>query len=109
MSDSVSTSARWLGRVAAIAMIVAIAQPALAANAHSRKLDRALARIIDNGGQTTRVIVRVRPGQDALIKEALRRSKATLRYEHASISALTVDIDASQLDALAGLDGVESV
>jgi hypothetical protein len=60
-------------------------------------------------GQQTRVIVRIRPGQEGAVADALRRSNGSLRYRHASISALTADIDAGDLDSLAGLDGVESV
>jgi serine protease AprX len=109
MSVFVSVSPNRFLSIAAIALLLGFAHPAAADKPHSRKLDRALARVADQGGDTTRVIIRMRPGHEDAVKEALRGFKFNLKFNHPGISALTGDLRVDALDALAELDDVESV
>jgi hypothetical protein len=105
MSVLVSKSVRvWV--LAAIAITVASGHPA-AQNRSSEKLDSALAGIAGTSGQRTRVIVRLRQGAGTAVKDVLSRTQSDIKYEHASISALTADVRADTLEAIAALDDVE--
>jgi serine protease AprX len=91
-----------------IAIAVASGHPS-AQKRSSKKLDSALAGIAGTSDRT-RAIIRLRDGaSDASLKEALRRTQSDIKYVHESISALTADVRADTLEAIADLDDVESV
>ena len=94
--------------LAAVAITVASGHPS-AQNRYSNKLDSALAGIAGTSGQRTRVIVRLRQGAGATVKDVLRRTQSEIRYDHESISALTADLRADNLQAIADLGDVESM
>src|SRR5262245_30434758 len=107
MSVLVSRSIRvWV--LAAVAITVASGHPS-AQNRFSNKLDSALAGIAGTSGQRTRVIVRLRQGAGSTVRDVLRRTQSEIRYDHESISALTADLRADNLQAIADLGDVESM
>ena len=88
---------------------MSVAQPAAAEKGHSPKLDKALAKVADQSGDTTRVIIRVREGQLKEVIAALRKLNVRVKHYHRLISALTADVPTDALDALADLDAIESI
>ena len=93
----------------AIAVAVASGHPSAAKQSPSHKLDAALAGLAGKEGHRTRVIIRLRQGDDASVREVLRRTQSDIKYEHESISALSVDLPTDSLETLANLDEVESL
>jgi serine protease AprX len=108
MSVLVSKSVRvWV--LAAVTIAIASGHVSAAKRPFSRKLDSALAGVAGKGGHRTRVIVRLREGRSTSVRDALRRAKSDIKYDHASISSVTADLRADSLEAIADLDDVESV
>src|SRR5688572_655602 len=106
MSVLVSKSVRvWV--LAAIA--IASGHLSAAKRPFSHKLDSALAGVAGTGDRHTRVIVRLREGSGTSLQEVLRRSNANIKWNHDSISAVTVDLSADIIEVIAELDDVESV
>ena len=72
MSVLVSKSLRvWM--LVAIAVAVASGHPSAAKQSPLHKLDAALAGLAGKEGHRTRVIIRLRQGDDASVREVLRR------------------------------------
>jgi serine protease AprX len=73
------------------------------------KLDYNLRAAVDAGEQAHRVIIRVRPGQLGALQRSLEAHGDEVIADHQSIDALTARVRTSDLDELAGQDGVLSV
>src|SRR5580765_908556 len=58
-------------------------------DSHHPKVDRALRRLVDGGGQRTQqVIITVNPGCRAAVRDAIVRHGDTVRFEHGFIDAV---------------------
>jgi serine protease AprX len=103
--------------VIAIAIVLAMAttgevhgQGAGARLASARhKLDHNLRQAVDGGEREHRVIIRVRPGQRGALQQSLEARGDEVIADHESIEALTARVRTSDLDDIAGRDGVISV
>jgi hypothetical protein len=93
------------------AITIAIASGHVSAHRHpvSRKFDAALAALASKGGDRTRVIVRLRERSGTSVRELLRRTTSKVKYDHDSISALSTQLGAEDLESIADLDEVRSV
>src|SRR4051812_15066262 len=101
-------SLRWWVS-ASIATLMAIA-PAAAGPRASAPVDMSVREATKHGAKTVRVIVRVAPSNRLALKTAWSKGAGRkLRREHGLISALTLDIPANAVDALAQAPGVLSV
>lgn len=90
------------------AALLLLGAPVIAAGqASDAKLDRALRSVKGTGKQ--RVIVRMKPGGRAAVREALKKHGDAVKAEHPSIEALTAEVHADDLQALAARGDVESV
>jgi serine protease AprX len=83
-----------------------VATPVLAQGSQG-KLDLALRN--DTGDGVRRVIIRTRPGTRALIRRALSAHGDRVQAEHPSIDAITADVHAEDLLALAADSSIESI
>ena len=68
-----------------------------------------LAKNANGGGDMIRLIVRTRPGDRAVLKEAFRRHGKKFNREHHLISALALEVPARDVDAMAQTPGVLSI
>ena len=74
------------------------------------KMDRALAQVIeDPSGEPISVIIRMKPGRRASVRDSLRARGDTIGQEFRSINALFALVKPSELAALAEDDSVESI
>ncbi|MGH9310093.1 MAG: S8 family serine peptidase [Vicinamibacterales bacterium] len=87
-------------RVLSTALCVIGIGSSAAAQSGSSKLDKFL-RAAQQRGSVQRVIIQARPGSRASLKQALRQHGDIIRAEHAGLDALTVDLHAEDLAALA--------
>ena len=75
-----------------------------------QKLDTNLRAALDGGTRKSqRVIIRVRGGEGAAVRLALKAHGHPIVAEHESLGALTAVVHPEDLDALVGRDGVVSV
>src|SRR5262245_58247797 len=91
-------------------MAISLAIPALADAQSHNKIDRALLDALAQGGSSAQpVIVTLRRGARAELRDALRRHGDRIKYEHDLIDALSVDLTAENISELAGLPDVTSI
>jgi serine protease AprX len=77
---------------------------------HTERLDATLRAVVADGApEPQRVIIRVRPGSRAVIKQSLTGHGDQILGEHASIDALTAVIHGDDLATLADSDAVLSI
>ena len=96
-----------LVRLLTAALLLLGAPVVAAGQASDAKLDRALRSV--KGGGKQRVIVRMKAGGRAAVREALKKHGDAVKAEHPSIEALTAEVHAEDLQALAARGDVESV
>src|SRR5437773_6207954 len=90
--------------------VTALALPATAAaKPHKAHVDQAVSRAIAHGDGRQRVIVRTRHGARVVLREHLALRGKHVRTEHPGIDALTVTVDASEINTLALDPSVESI
>ncbi|MEI6669096.1 MAG: S8 family peptidase, partial [Acidobacteriota bacterium] len=73
------------------------------------KTDRAVEDAVTTGAARTRVIVRVKPGLRHAWAESLRSSGVRVRAEHDVVDSVSLDLSASEIDAVARAPWIESV
>src|SRR5215216_3982809 len=88
---------------AVLCMLAALAPPAFAQRQREPKLDRYLQNA--HGGSKERVIVRLKPGTSV---EGVSKGRKVFA-KHASIDAVTLEVRADELAALARNPNVESI
>src|SRR4051812_33662507 len=76
---------------------------------HSPKIDRALGDALKNGASTQNVIITLKPGHRAQMRELLRAHGDVVESEHASIDALVVTLHSNDVSELAGRDEVAAL
>ena len=82
----------------------------LAASAQSQKIDENLAQAISNGcGTSQPVIIRTVPGYRALLRQALEAHGDTIKADHQSIHAISVDLHCADLQVLAASSSIVSI
>src|SRR5207237_6029309 len=92
-----------------------LAVPAAAANAqpgstkHSPKIDKALSEALNAGGATHHVIIALKPGYRAAIRERLEDHGDVVELEYTSSEGLGAVIHSTDVDELAGRDEVASL
>src|SRR5437667_10877045 len=104
----------WVRVAVVIALIVATTAPVRAGAAHaSHRLDRLDVRLraaVDTGAsEPARVIIRVRPGGRAALRDSLVAHGDQILVEHDALDALTALVHADDLTALADNDTVRSI
>ena len=85
------------------------AVPAFAAADPSSKIDRALQESLRQGGSTQRVIVAVKPGHRAEIRQSLEKHGDQIKSEHPFVDAFTAEIHRDDVAELAKHPWVLSV
>jgi serine protease AprX len=86
------------------------ANPASAQDS-SNKIDRALQESLRTGARTERVIISVKPGYRASVRQALLAHGDLIKSDHASIDAISAEIHTADVGELAGqawIDGISS-
>jgi hypothetical protein len=84
-----------------IAALLLVAAPALAEAPPNRKIDRALQESLREGGATQRVIISVKPGYRADIRQALEKHGDRVKSEHPFVDALAADVHSDDVNELA--------
>src|SRR6266496_2647392 len=93
---------RRLSSAAASALIVlGLGSPAFAQDAPDAKIDRALRAGLRSGAPTQSVIITVKPGYRATIREALQQHGDRIKSEHPLIESLAVEIHSGDVAELA--------
>ncbi|MBI4486820.1 MAG: hypothetical protein HY655_12485, partial [Acidobacteria bacterium] len=95
---------------AAIGLVLLAAPEPMAAQSGRAHVDTGVAAAIARGGDApTRVVARVAPGARAALTAKWRGQGHRVVREHPGISAVTLELPAKALDALAREDGVLGV
>jgi serine protease AprX len=89
------------GLLQGLAVLLTAAVPAFAAPSPNPKIDRGLQESLRHGGATQRVIISVKPGYRAEIRQSLEKHGDRIRSEHPSVDALTADIHSDDVNELA--------
>src|SRR4051812_18858275 len=76
---------------------------------HSPKIDKALSAALNEGGATQHVIITLKPGHRAAMRQRLHDHGDLVLSEYASIDALAVDIHSADVNELAGRDEVAAL
>jgi serine protease AprX len=86
-----------------------VASPALAQGPHRSKVDRGLKESLRSGAPTQRVIITVKAGYRADIRQALERHGDLIRAEHPLIEALSVEIHSEDIDEISKHPWVDAI
>jgi serine protease AprX len=98
-----------LALVAAAVLSCFVSAP-VAADSRQPKVDRALRRLVDGGGERTQhVIITVNPGCRAAVRDAIVRHGDTVRFEHGVIDAVSGEVHSRDVDELAKSPCVKAV
>jgi subtilisin family serine protease len=105
-----NTRRLFFGALAALALVI----PATSADAqsrrqHSQKIDSALEDALRSGATTQNVIITLKPGYRAQIRELLREHGDLVESEHESIDALVVKLHSNDVNELAERDEVAAL
>ena len=93
---------------ATIALAMAIAAPAHAQTTGT-KIDEALTESLKAGCTTEHVIIRLRPGYRAGMKQSLRSHGDSVTAEHPSIEAVSAEVHCKDLATMEGFSSVLSI
>ena len=93
---------------ATIALAMAVAAPAHAQTTGT-KIDEALTESLKAGCATERVIIRLRPGYRAGMKQSLRSHGDSVTAEHPSIEAVSAEVHCMDLATMGGFSSVLSI
>jgi hypothetical protein len=97
------------GCIGAALGVLACAASPLSAQTSSNKIDRALQDALLTGAATQRVIISVKPGYRASVRQALQAHGDLIKSDHPSIDAFSAEIhsaDVSELARQPWIDGV---
>src|SRR6266513_1750474 len=92
-----------------------LAVPGVAADAQtaskkrSPKIDKALSEALNAGGATQQIIITLKPGHRAEMRQRLQDHGDVVQSEYASIDALAVHIHSADVNELAGRDEVAAL
>ena len=100
----------FLGALTALALVL----PATGADAqshrqHSQKIDSALENALRSGATTQNVIITLKPGHRAQMRDLLRDHGDLVESEHESIDALVVKLHSADVAELADRDEVAAL
>jgi hypothetical protein len=96
---------RWTGPAAAVAalLILSLTTPSMAVAKGGKppKIDRALAKIVDQGGEAVPVIVRTKPGKLDSFTSKVRKSGKAHRASLPSVDGVVLELSAEEIVRLA--------
>ena len=84
-----------------LAVLLTAAVPAFAEPPPNPKIDRGLQESLRHGGATQRVIISVKPGYRAEIRQSLEKHGDRIKSEHPFVDALAADIHSDDVNELA--------
>jgi serine protease AprX len=97
------------GRLGAALCVLACAAGPLSAQTSSNKIDRALQDALLTGAATQRVIVSVKPGYRASVRQALQAHGDIIKSDHPSIDAFSAEIHSADVGELARQPWIDGV
>ena len=97
------------GLSAVTALVTSLSTPAFAQGSPSAKVDHALQNGIRSGAPTQSVIVTVKPGYRATLRDALQKHGDRIKSEHPLIESLAVDLHTEDIAELAKQPWVDSL
>jgi serine protease AprX len=103
------TALRRLSSTILLAGLVLASPSAFAEPAHAAKIDRGVKEAMRAGAATQSVIITVKPGHRAEIRQALETHGDQIRAEHPLVDALSVEIHSEDIDEVAKHPWVDAV
>jgi subtilisin family serine protease len=92
-----------------IGLMLAAASSAFAQAAHGSKVDRGLKESLRSGAPTQSVIITVKAGYRAGIRQALEQHGDQIRAEHPFVDALSVEIHSEDIDEISKHPWVDAI
>jgi serine protease AprX len=97
------------GRIGVALGVLACAASPASAQTSSNKIDRALQDALLTGAATQRVIISVRPGYRASVRQALQAHGDLIKSDHPSLDAFSAEIHSSDVAELARQPWIDAV
>jgi serine protease AprX len=97
------------GRIGVALGVLACAGVPASAQTSSNKIDRALQDALLTGAATQRVIISVKPGYRASVRQALQAHGDLIKSDHPSIDAFSAEIHSSDVSELARQPWIDGV
>jgi hypothetical protein len=104
-----NTRRLFLGALTALALVVPAAGADAQSRQHSQKIDSALENALRSGAPTQNVIITLKPGHRAQMRDRLRDHGDLVESEHESIEALVVKLHSADVAELADRDEVAAL